>query len=85
MTSVKRDRPRAERGLDGLTEARAAAEARELLSEMRAQLEALGAFVVAQENELRVRRPSPKRLARLRLMSEDLQSARTFASKPPKG
>lgn len=81
MTSVKRDRPRTSRGHDDLRATRAADEAAELLAQMRIDLAAVAAFVDAQHDELVISPPSPKRLARLRLMSEDLCSARTFATK----
>ena len=84
MTSVKRDRPRDSRSHDDLRAARAADEAAELLDQMRADLAAVTAFVDAQHDELVISAPSTKRLARLRLMHEDLRSARGFATKPYK-
>ena len=72
---AKRDRTR-----DG-DSSRATSEALELVVLMRDELDAILAFLVAEEADLRVAAPSPKRLARLQLMSDDLVSAGTFAAK----
>ena len=71
----KRDRPR------DPDESRATGEALELVALMNEEINGIVAFLAAEEADLRSSTPSPKRLARLRLMSEDLVSAGTFAAK----
>ncbi|MFN7148499.1 MAG: hypothetical protein ACK4V6_03375 [Microthrixaceae bacterium] len=66
-------------------QAKAADEARELLEQMRAQTEVVAAFLAKEQSSVARRGLSTKRLARLRLMSDDLTSAARFASKPVKG
>lgn len=56
-------------------------EAAELVATMRALTEELSAFLDAEQKGIDRRGVSSKRLARLRLMAEDLQSASKFASK----
>lgn len=60
-------------------------EARELLRSMRADLEALAGFLEAEEAHFERKAPSAKRVARLRLMAQDLASARSFSSKSMRG
>jgi hypothetical protein len=66
-------------------QAKAADEARELLEQMRAQTEVVAAFLAKEQSAVARRGLSTKRLARLRLMSDDLSSAARFATKPVKG
>ncbi len=66
-------------------QAKAADEARELLVEMRAQTELVAAFLAKEQAAVARRGLSTKRLARLRLMSDDLSSAARFATKSVKG
>ena len=56
-----------------------------LILSMRGVLEELVDFLEAEEKAARRRGVSAKRLARLRLISDDLESARKFASKTVKG
>lgn len=60
-------------------------EAQQLLRTMRKDLDALRAFLDAEELHLERKQASAKRVARLRLMSQDLSSARAFSSKSMKG
>lgn len=60
-------------------------EAQQLLRTMRKDLDALRAFLDAEEQHLGRKQASAKRVARLRLMSQDLSSARAFSSKSLKG
>lgn len=60
-------------------------EARELLGSMRADLEVLAGFLDSEEAHYERKAPSAKRVARLRLMAQDLASARSFSSKPMRG
>lgn len=66
-------------------QAKAVDEARELLEQMRAQTEVVAEFLAKEQSSVDRRGLSTKRLARLRLMSDDLTSAARFASKPVKG
>jgi hypothetical protein len=66
-------------------QAKAADEAQELLEQMLAQTEVVAAFLAKEQSSVARRGLSTKRLARLRLMSDDLSSAARFASKSVKG
>ncbi len=59
-------------------------EARKLLVSIRRDLAALSAFVDAEEANLDRKRLPSKRVARLRLISQDLSSARSFAHRQEK-
>jgi hypothetical protein len=52
---------------------------------MRADLDALAGFLEAEEAHFERKAPSAKRVARLRLMAQDLASARSFSSKSMRG
>lgn len=60
-------------------------EAQRLLRTMRRDLETLRSFLEAEEAQLERKQSSAKRVARLRLMSQDLSSATSFSSKSLKG
>ena len=60
-------------------------QAKELLEQMLAQTEVVAAFLAKEQSSVARRGLSTKRLARLRLMSDDLSSAARFASKSVKG
>lgn len=62
----------------------AQSEAKSLLGQLEADLAALQAFVDAEKQGIKRKAPSPKRLARLRLVSEDVTSAVRLSSKGPK-
>lgn len=59
-------------------------EARALLAQMRSDLEKLTEFLDGEQASLRRRPPSAKRVARLRLIAQDLASARGFSRRKPK-
>ncbi len=60
-------------------------EALQLVDAMREHVEVLVDFLESEEKAARRRAVPPKRLARLRLVSDDLRSARKFAAKAVKG
>ncbi len=62
----------------------AQSEARSLLTQLEQDLTALQAFVDGERHVMKRKSPSPKRLARLRLVSEDITSAVKLSSKGPK-
>jgi hypothetical protein len=64
-----------------LARAAAADEASELISQMRADLELIASFLATEQDAVTRRGLSTKRLARLRLMADDLASAHKFAAK----
>lgn len=64
---------------------KAADEGVDLVARMRADLTAIAAFLAEEDTTIAKRGLSTKRLARLRLMAEDLGSAARFASKSIKG
>jgi len=59
-------------------------EALDLLTQLDKDLAALRAFVDAEKHGVKRKAPSPKRLARLRLVSEDITSAVKLSTKPAK-
>ena len=59
-------------------------EALDLLAQLEQDLASLRAFVDAEKNGVKRKPPSPKRLARLRLVSEDITSAVKLSTKPAK-
>ncbi len=63
---------------------KAADEARELIDRMRVDIDAISSFLTSEQESAARRGLSSKRLARLRLMSDDLSSAQGFATKPIK-
>jgi hypothetical protein len=76
MSAAKKNR--SDEPLDG---ARAREEALALADELERELAALTAFVAEEKRSLKRKPPSPKRLARLRLVSEDVASASRLSSK----
>ena len=60
-------------------------EALQLLERSAAELQALSEFVADEQRVAKRKAPSPKRLARLRLVSEDIASAVKLSSKSFKG
>jgi hypothetical protein len=84
MATQKRDRTK---DVDGRHPAgsRAAAEADDLIAGVRKDIAAVMKFLAAEEKALARQGPSSKRLARLRLISDDLNSARKFSAKSIKG
>jgi len=59
-------------------------EALDLLSQLEKDLASLREFIDAEKHAVKRKPPSPKRLARLRLVSEDITSAVKLSSKPAK-
>jgi hypothetical protein len=80
--TAKRDRTKAPAGHDG--HAPRAAEAEQLIAGMRRDLQVITEMLADEQQALGGRNFSSKRLARLRLMSDDLSSARKFATKSVK-
>lgn len=66
---------------DGSTPTKHEAEALELLDVMRRDLAAIGAFLDDELKAAKRHRTSPKAVARLRLISDDLRSARRFSAR----
>ncbi len=64
--------------------ARSAAEARELIKAMRRDIASLESFLATEQKSIERRGLSSKRVARLRLISDDLKSACRFAAKSVK-
>ena len=64
---------------------KASDEGLELIERMQDDLAAISKFLIDEEPAIARRGLSSKRLARLRLISEDLNSAARFAAKPVKG
>ena len=60
-------------------------EAVQLITAMREDLAVLQSFLDSEEKAASGRGVSPKRVARLRLISDDLRSARRFVAKSVKG
>jgi hypothetical protein len=71
-------------GDDAASRTRGQVEAQELIDAMRPQLDELTAFLRDEERAAKRKPPSAKRLARLRLVSEDVTSAVRLAKKSPK-
>lgn len=65
---------------DHTTDDAASREARRLIRAMRKDLRAIAAFLDAEEQHLDRRAPTAKRVARLRLISQDLASGRKFTA-----
>lgn len=72
------------RSHDGGSDA-ARTEALRLLKEIRQDLDALTAFVATEEATVDRRSPGSKRVARLRLIAQDVASAAAFARRSDKG
>lgn len=62
----------------------AQAEAKALVAQLEQDLSTLQAFVDAEKHAVKRKSPSPKRLARLRLVGEDITSAVKLSSKAAK-
>lgn len=63
---------------DDTTDDAASREARRLIRSMRKDLRAIAAFLDAEEQQFERRPATAKRVARLRLISQDLSSGRHF-------
>ncbi|UDY37525.1 hypothetical protein [Dermatobacter hominis] len=84
MAAAKRAKDDAA-GRGDRSDSSATVEALHLITAMRADVEALVIYLDAEERAAKGRGLSPKRLARLRLVSDDLRSAHGFVAKSVKG
>ena len=64
---------------------RARDEALALIAELESELAGLAAFVAEEKRAAKRKAPAPKRLARLRLVAEDVSSAARLSRKAAKG
>ncbi|MBI2704412.1 MAG: hypothetical protein HYX32_03860 [Actinobacteria bacterium] len=63
----------------------AQAEALALIANLEKEIDRLAAFVAEEKKAAKRKAPSPKRMARLRLVSDDIGSASNLSTKSVKG